>query len=236
MSRIVVAEYPKSGGTWLVSMLGYAMKLPRRDIYVTKDYGHFDIRRHPWYLDAHEDIGELPADCVIKSHELPGSRLTNFGARFLHLVRDGRDVVVSRYIYEKEFCVRNGIYGRFDESFDVYVPRVAAAWRSFVEAWLRISPKFYRYEDFLNDPHASLHRLLADVDFVADGQTVAAAVEANTSEQIRGALAGMFRHNTFVRTARSGDWRNRFDEKHVRAFQEVAGDLLVRLGYESCAD
>jgi len=40
---IVVTEYPKSGATWVVSMLGDALQLPKRDIYVNEAFGLFDI-------------------------------------------------------------------------------------------------------------------------------------------------------------------------------------------------
>ena len=33
-----------------------------------------------------------------------------------------------------------------------------------------------------------------------------------------------------------GDWRNHFTEDHRRVFKQVAGDLLIRLGYEKDTD
>ncbi|WP_397218403.1 sulfotransferase domain-containing protein [Nocardioides terrisoli] len=40
------------------------------------------------------------------------------------------------------------------------------------------------------------------------------------------------RSHTF-RSGKRGGWRSEFNERHVRAFKAVAGDLLVELGYES---
>jgi hypothetical protein len=37
------------------------------------------------------------------------------------------------------------------------------------------------------------------------------------------------------RKGHAGDWRNHFTEAHKRAFKEVAGDLLIWLGYEEDA-
>src|SRR5688572_21416079 len=134
--RIVVTEYPKSGGSWVVSMLGSALQLPKRDIYVGDGFDLFDVTKHPWYENASSH--RLPQACVIKSHELPGSPAITFPAQFVHMVRDGRDVAVSKYFFEKEFCVLNGIYERFDIPFDAYVPQVAQEWRDYVSAWLEI--------------------------------------------------------------------------------------------------
>jgi hypothetical protein len=45
--RIVVAEHPKSGGTWVVGMLGDALSLSKRDIYVGDGFDWFDLSEHP---------------------------------------------------------------------------------------------------------------------------------------------------------------------------------------------
>jgi len=38
-------------------------------------------------------------------------------------MRDGRDVVVSKYFFEKEFCVKNAILKEFSIPFDDYVEK-----------------------------------------------------------------------------------------------------------------
>jgi hypothetical protein len=230
MLKIVVTEYPKSGGSWVTGMLGDALGLSKRDIYVDDDYKVFDVRKHPWYEGA-PSLG-LTESCVIKSHERPNSPLITFPAQFIHLVRDGRDVAVSRYFYEKEFCVENGIYERFDEPFDEYVRRVAAEWREYILAWLDVAPHTYRYEDFLQDPFGTLQRVLDGLGITVPDSQINYAVEANTKDKFKRALEKTFRHNTFVRRGTGGDWRNHFDDEHIQAFKQIAGDALVRLGYE----
>lgn len=233
--RIVVTEYPKSGGTWLVSLLGDALELPKRDIYVSDahpfirgDRGSFNLRKHPWFLDGLN----LTDACVIKSHEFPNSALINFPACFLHLVRDGRDVIVSKFFYESDFCVLNGIYEKFDISFDDYVPRVAVEWRNYVTAWLAIEVPVYKYEDLLQDPRGVLNRILTKLGHTIPDSRLDAVVQANTKDKLRQALTATAQHNTFVRKGIAGDWQNYFNAAHARAFKELAGDLLVRLGYE----
>lgn len=234
--RIVVTEYPKSGGTWVVSMLGDALGLPKRDIYYVSEGGYraFDIGKHPWYMDTSKP--DLPESCVIKSHERPNSPLIDFPAHFIHLVRDGRDVVVSKWFYESEFCVKNGIYERFDTPFDEYVPRVAAEWRSYVLVWLEAMPWHVRYEDFLQDPVGTLRGVLEALRLDVPDDRIRQAVQVNSREHLRKKLDMTFSHNTFVRKGIAGDWRNHFREVHVQAFKEVAGDALIRLGYERDLD
>jgi hypothetical protein len=227
--RIVVTEYPKSGGSWVVSMLGYALQLPKRDIYVGDGFSLFDVMKHPWY--EHTSSYDLPQDCIIKSHELPSSTAIGFPAQFVHMVRDGRDVVVSKYFFEKEFCVLNGIYEQFDISFDDYVPKVAKEWRDYVLTWLEIEPRIYKYEDFLQDPNTMLRKMLIDLNCNISEERTCEAIAANTKEKFGRSLDKTFKHNTFVRKATAGDWHNYFSAEHMRVFEHIAGDALIRLGY-----
>jgi hypothetical protein len=233
--KIIVTEYPKSGGNWVVGMLGDALRLPKRDIYdVTNERKAFALSKHPWYGGAEQP--DLPEVCIIKSHELPYSSLTSFPARFVHLVRDGRDVVVSKYFYEKDFCVKNGIYERFDVSFDDYVPQVAAEWGEYVHSWLKADAILCRYEDFLRDPVDALTAVLKKLEVDVVASDIRHAVESNTKDKMRRALDITFKHNTFVRKGIAGDWRNYFSDDHVRAFKKAAGIVLLKLGYEKDLD
>jgi len=38
------------------------------------------------------------------------------------------------------------------------------------------------------------------------------------------------------RSGKTGEWKKYFTEEHRKIFKDVAGDLLVRLGYESNND
>jgi hypothetical protein len=227
--RVVIAEYPKSGGSWIVSLIGDALGLPKRDIYVNDAYKAFDVRKHPWYRNA-SDL-ELPAACVIKSHELPSSPLHKFPMRLVHLVRDGRDVVVSKFFYERDFCVANGVYCKFDEGFDDYVPRIAAEWNRYVLAWLNAGIPVVRYEEFLAAPIPAAQGLLSFAGMQASEEELLSALKENTKEKMRASLSVLFAHNTFVRKGIAGDWRNHFQQRHIAAFENVASEAMDALGY-----
>jgi hypothetical protein len=227
--RIVIAEYPKSGGTWIAGVIGDALGLPKRDIYVSDAYKSYDWRKHPWYINA-PDL-DLPDSCVIKSHELPNSTLHKFPMRVVHLVRDGRDVVVSRFFFDRDFCVANGVYGSFEEAFDDYVPRVAAEWNSYVLAWLSAGVPIVRYEEFLREPITAAQRLLSFAGVKASEEEVLRAVKENTKEKLHAALSVTFEHNTFVRRGVAGDWRNHFEQRHMAAFDGAAKAGMEALGY-----
>ena len=236
--RIIVAEYPKSGGTWIVGMLGDALQLPKRDIYINDQHPWLedsskgiDLRKHPWFIDS--TSLSLTDSCVIKSHELPHSSLTEFPARFIHLVRDGRDVVVSKYFYEKDFCVANGIYERFDVPFENYIMQVTLEWRNYVLAWMKCGVATIRYEDFLQDTPSTLRAVLDGLGLTVGDAELQQAIDANTKAKLKQALDKAHKYNTFIRKGVSGDWEHYFNRENVRTFKDLAGDILIQLGYEN---
>jgi hypothetical protein len=235
--RIVVTEYPKSGGTWVVGMLGDALRLPKRDIYISDQHPWLqggskgiDLRGHPWFADSASL--NLTDSCVIKSHELPNSSLIEFPARFIHLIRDGRDVVVSKYFYERDFCVANGIYEKFDVPFEDYVAQVALEWRNYVLAWKQCGIATFKYEDFLEDTQNTLQTVLDGLGLKVEDAELQQAIDTNTKVKLKQALDKAHKYNTFIRKGISGDWRHCFKAEHVRAFKQLAGDALIQLGYE----
>jgi hypothetical protein len=141
-------------------------------------------------------------------------------ARFIHLIRDGRDVALSH------LSLKSGI-DRIEE--------VAIVWRSQVEKGRdygkELTPARYRevlYEDLVKDPERVLRSLC---DFVAlefdrgmlryyekpskalDSEPQHVSVSMPPKERIR-------------------DWRHQMSKDQIEIFEGLAGDLLESLGYE----
>lgn len=232
---IILTEFPKSGGSWIVSLLGEALRIPRRDIYVRPGFDLFDIKKHPWYKGVN-DL-DFPVQSVIKSHELPGSSLIDVDATYIHLVRDGRDVVVSKWFFDKEFSVQNGITSSFQDEFDKYVEKTARDWSNYVATWAGQSVLTIRYEMFLSNPVQSLEYVLNALGkHDLSRQELENTISKFTKEKFCASLSDVFKHNTFVRKGVAGDWRNYFSIDNVAAFKSAAGGALLSLGYELNSD
>jgi hypothetical protein len=229
--KIIVSEYPKSGGNWLVSMIGDALNIPKRDIYMQGKWHVFDASNHPWYLG--KQCFDFPELCVIKSHEIPESELLKkFDATYIHLVRDGRDVVVSKYFYEKDFCVQNGILKDFNFTFEEYVPMIACEWAFFVEAWRAKQVITVHYERLLTESIKELNRVLLEITGQVINQgCVESAVSKNTKENFSKSLEKTFKYNSFVRKGISGDWKNYFSADDLTHFNKVASGAMLDFGY-----
>jgi len=213
-------------------MLGEALAVPCRDIYMQPGFSLFDFEKHPWYKDAASL--EIPRKCVIKSHELPDSEAIDSDATMIHLVRDGRDVIVSKFFYETEFCVKNGITAAVEFDFDEYVERTALEWSHYVSSWSAVDNLVtIRYEDFVLDPARALGELLTKQFGVSlDPERLVAVANKFTKAKFAASLDAAFAHNTFVRKGVAGDWVNHFSDKNRDTYQAVAGRAHATLGYE----
>lgn len=226
--RIIVAEYPKSGGSWLCNLLGELLQIPARDIYVDANNPAPHILTHPWYNKGN-DFG-LTSSCVIKSHEKFGSQLHDFEHLTVHLVRDGRDVTVSKYYFEKDFNVLNGFCEKFDIPFNVFLTETALEWAEYICSWHDKQQVLCTYEEMINNPVPTLQKLGHELGFSFQQKDIVSALEMHSKENMRASLK-MFKGD-FVRKGIVGDWINMFDSTSKYIFKKHAGNLLIELGYE----
>lgn len=149
-------------------------------------------------------------------------------ARFIHLVRDGRDVAAS--FMDQAGMRPNG------------VAEAALLWRERVSAGRSAgavlgSSRYVeiRYEDLVDDPEATLRRICDFIDLeyrpemLSYPQRAAELVARDGGpEQHRGVF--------MEPTAGLRDWRTELSADEIEAFELVAGDLLSDLEYERHAD
>lgn len=144
-------------------------------------------------------------------------------ARFVHLVRDGRDVTLSY------------LDVRFGPST---VAESALLWKRFVRegrvAGRALGADRYlelRYEDLVDDPERELHRICAFVDLRYDDAMLRYFERAE--EVVSGVVSRRGHRNIFLPpTSGLRDWRRDMRPRDVAVFEAVAADLLEELGYE----
>ncbi|MGE5464807.1 MAG: sulfotransferase domain-containing protein, partial [Syntrophothermus sp.] len=158
------------------------------------------------------------------------------------IFRDPRDVVVSHVFYVTEMEARHvhhayyaslpdfnsrlnaSILGRPDAG--VEFPDIAARFAPYL-GWLdRPEVLILHFEDLIHDRAATLTRimshLLVRAPIPADRSLILDSLESSINPQ---------RSPTF-RSGKTGEWRKHFTSEHKKIFKNVAGDLLIRLGYE----
>ena len=158
------------------------------------------------------------------------------------IFRDPRDVVVSHVFYVTDMEARHvhhryyvslpdfnarltaSILGKPDA--DVEFPDIATRFTPYL-GWLDCPEVLtIHFEDLINARAETLSRivdhLLGRVSLPARRQLIIDSLESSINPK---------RSPTF-RSGKTGEWRNHFTDIHKKIFKDVAGDLLIRLGYE----
>jgi hypothetical protein len=145
------------------------------------------------------------------------------GATFVHVLRDGRDVVVSRHAAARTWPGR--------QPPPPAVGATAVEWADAVRRARRESKDLryleVRYEELRKAPADCLRRVFDFSRIPADRLLIEQICEETS-------LAKQRRHegDAFRRRGQVGEWRSRFGLRDRLRFQRGAGDMLIELGYE----
>ena len=134
-------------------------------------------------------------------------------ARFVHIVRDGRDVCLSSHRAWHKHILRNA------QRWNDEVGGCRRAGRALGEDYLEL-----RYEDLLDDPERWLTAIAEHVGQSFDPKMLDPGRATENLGDTRGAT-GIVKGNT-------GKWRERMPPKQLRRVEELCGPLLTDLGYE----
>lgn len=229
--------FPKSGTVWLCQLMSSYLGVPYPRNY-----------RLPIAMSS-----------VIHSHWRYDQRFPTTA----YITRDGRDVMVSMYFYyvraltldkspgrKKDIAALfHTLYGpgfdpndsranmaRFVEN-ELANPRAThgVTWHEHIaEWWGRPQVHHTTYEALLEDTAEEFGRLMSEVTGEpADSVRVASAVDRYAFRSSTGRSQGDEDRTSFQRKGIAGDWRNHFDREAAEAFDSIAGEALVTLGYES---
>lgn len=166
-------------------------------------------------------------------------------SQIIWLVRDGRDVLTSgtfdwvqreskdsiryRYLVSQEMAVSPDRF--FD---DAVIQQWAEHWREVGECALQanlVNP--VRYEEMKRNHSVELQRLFKELKVNCDAQIAESCADATTFKKTTGRDAGDSQPTAKARKGISGDWKNYFTRQDGELFHKIAGELLVKLGYEA---
>ncbi|MHC5002825.1 MAG: sulfotransferase family protein [Planctomycetota bacterium] len=155
-------------------------------------------------------------------------------ARFVHVIRDGRDAAVSGWAH----LGRQGRSGSFD-GLPAYVAYFARHhWRPYIlaarAAAAGLGDRYFevRYEELQRHPVETVRRMLGFLGVAADELALSRCLAAGSFVRLSGGRRpGEEDPGSFFRRGVIGDWVEHFDDACCAAFEEAAGDLLRELGY-----
>ena len=158
-------------------------------------------------------------------------------AKYVHIIRDGRDVAVSGWFHNVRYAGE-----RFAQQFPTmptyikylcehhWIPYITAA-----QQFGQSHPDRYfelRYEQLHEDPKTIVEQLLNFLNVDASQQAVMQCLEAGAFKTLtKGRAEGDEDKNSFYRKGVAGDWKNHFDDAATEAFEQTGGEMLRQLGY-----
>ena len=159
------------------------------------------------------------------------------------IYRDPRDLLVSQVFFATEMHAGHGMHEfyrslpDFGERLKIAITGVDRDGLRMVSVRERYNGVFewleqpgvlcLRFEDLVNDRDATLHAMLDEVEKTS----YRIPTPRERALEILVAAIQPKKSHTF-RSGRTGNWKEFFTEEHKKLFKEVAGNLVVKLGYE----
>ncbi len=156
-------------------------------------------------------------------------------SRYIHIIRDGRDVALSAWHNNRR---NDPAFAAENPDFHRWLEETAPSWVNNIRKgrrFGRLHPHRYcevRYEDLHARPVEELGRLFAFLG-VDNASTVASTCcEAADFRRLSGGRQpGEEDPSSFFRKGIIGDWKNVFDERASQIFMAHGGDMLRELAY-----
>lgn len=163
------------------------------------------------------------------------------------IYRDPRDMLVSQVFFATDMHEEHGMH-EYYQSLPDFGERLKAAITGIdrdglhmvsvkqryegVFQWLQQKHVMcIRFEDLIDDRDSTLHAMLDAVE--RTGYRIPTAREKALPILVE---AIQPRKSHTFRSGKTGGWREHFTENHKTLFKDVAGDLLIHLGYEKNND
>ena len=243
---------PKSGSHLIIQVL---QGLPQVGAFVNPGFPP---------VNRAEDNHKLPDEAVLANIQRmqPGdisygyisanepflSTLTKSGRATMFVYRDPRDMIVSHIFYATQMHPRHWMRRYYTETLTSMEERINAAIQGVDEPGSELSDIRTRYasylgwleqpavlclrfEDLILERLATIDRLL---DYLESRGSTPRVPRSQALDALQAAIAPK-RSGTF-RKGLPGNWQEHFTPANKSLFKERAGDLLMRLGYESDND
>ena len=157
-------------------------------------------------------------------------------AKFLHIVRDGRDCTISAWFHNLRI---NEVDARkYYPTLDSFVPSCAQAWARAVEDAITFCARHpgrcltLRYEDLISQPRETLGTALEFLRVDSGPAVVGRCLAASAFESMSGGRPpGEEDRTSFMRRGQMGDWRNHFTAEMNDAFLRVGATAMAQFGY-----
>lgn len=155
-------------------------------------------------------------------------------AKIIHIIRDGRAVVVSAWHNN----LKNNTPGVKEAGFDKFMNEAARQWGLIIQRAIKDAPILgdryleVRYEDLVRDAFPHLMRILRHLGVDCSEEIVRACINASSFENLsEGRSQGQEDSKSFFRKGIADDWKTQMTPAQIQRFDARSGGMLGELGY-----
>tara|TARA_Y100000739_G_scaffold153341_1_gene132303 strand:+ start:99 stop:974 length:876 start_codon:yes stop_codon:yes gene_type:complete len=199
-----------------------------------------------WILNIMVRNTRVPENTIValgdktpaNSFHIPALKQLFPRSRFLHILRDGRDVAVSAF-HHRERIQKEGAHGQTNLDINAEAPQLLSKWAGFTRAVRKaetagIPVHTVSYEAMLTDGVSSLRGCvdhLLPENSISDDQ-LQTAVAANSFQALSGGREpGTIDADSNLRRGQAGSWRDELAPEVSERFIPEDRELLQQLGY-----
>ena len=243
---------PKSGSHLLLQILnGFTQIMPYK--YVDADPIRTITKngRRRTVDEVLTDLKRAPSGVIswgyLEATKENASFLTEAGRVNYFIYRDPRDLLVSQVFFATDMHEEHGMHDYYKSLPDISA-RLKVAITGIEQEGLRMvnvkqryegvfqwleqkNVMCMRFEDLINNRDATLNMMLDEVE--KTGYKI--PVEREKTLEVLVQSIQPKKSHTF-RAGKTGGWKTYFTDEHKKLFKNIAGDLVVRLGYEQSND
>jgi hypothetical protein len=243
---------PKSGSHLLLQVLnGFTQIMPYRYVEAEPIRTIEKEGRRKKKEEILADLKRVPRGVIgwgyVDATPENASFLTRAGRVNYFIYRDPRDMLISQVFFATEMHEEHGMHDFYNSLPDfgerlkvaitgidrdgLYMVSVKGRYEGVFEWLAQSNVMCIRFEDLINNRDATLNAMLDEVEKTGykiptpRAQALSVLVDAIQPRK----------SHTF-RSGKTGGWKEYFTDEHGKLFKDVAGDLLVRLGYEQNND
>jgi len=250
IAPLLINSLPKSGTHLLLQIVEPFPKLTNYGFFIASVPSRPHIVRDE---ESHKKLiskiipGELVTSHLFYS-EQKAQRLSEKNAIQFFIYRDLRDVVVSEALYLTYMNKWHHLHSYFAnrlksdndrikaaitgvDSQKFYYPNIQTRWDNY-SGWINDDQVFsVKYEDLMSEGKDEIirkminfYKLKSRIEFDENELLIECHKSINPDKS-----------HTF-RKGGSGNWKKHFSEEHIDLLKDVAGDILIDLGYEDSLD
>lgn len=253
---ILINALPKSGGSWITTLVSLVTGFPKSNKSVIKQCPPLVSDEYGLFYSQFSDFTRLKSDALsslrnrpytLHTH-LPPTRstteaLNHAAIRPIILQRNLKDVMVSLYYHLSE---RNGPEKQALSSLDaseglLYVmERYMYEFALYLSDWIALTKTHnytsISYEEFVIDPSCWIDTICKHYKIVIDPPIISAVVNAfNRKSLISEGTINTIHTAIKFRSGEVGDWKTHFSKRHISLYDSIVSRFPNILSQNACS-